>query len=248
MDRDTRDLGQRLEALASLGDPVRRALYLHVASQSEPVSRDEAATAAGITRTLAAYHLDKLAAAGLLDVRFERRTGRAGPGAGRPAKLYLRAREPIEIAVPARSYELIAQLLATAVDADDAGAAQSALSRAAHDYGLGLRPASRRTGNRTGSDTPGDAMRVLRALLGEHGFEPYEDNGAVRLRNCPFDRLASQHRALVCGANLALIEGLIEGQKLTGVQAFLDPRSGECCVVTTVAGPAREAREAWSAG
>jgi DNA-binding transcriptional ArsR family regulator len=77
------------------------------------MGRDEAAAAVGVSRALAAYHLDKLAEAGLLDTRFQRRTGRAGPGAGRPAKFYLRSRSPVEVALPARNYQLIAELLAT---------------------------------------------------------------------------------------------------------------------------------------
>src|SRR6266576_1962472 len=74
-----------LRVLGSLTDATRRRIYEHVARQAAPVSRDEAAAAAGVGRTLAAYHLDRLAAEGLLSVSYERRTGRRGPGAGRPA-------------------------------------------------------------------------------------------------------------------------------------------------------------------
>jgi predicted ArsR family transcriptional regulator len=115
---DYPDLERRLVALASLVDPVRRALYQCVVARDEEMGRDEAAAAVGVSRALAAYHLDKLAEAGLLDTRFQRRTGRAWPAAGRPAKLYLRSRSPIEVALPARNYQLIAQLLAHAVQAD----------------------------------------------------------------------------------------------------------------------------------
>src|SRR6266508_2457938 len=118
MEQHTPGLDQRLDALASLGDPVRRALYKYVIDRGLAVGRDEAAAAAGISRSLAAYHLDKLVDAGLLDTRFERRTGRRGPGAGRTAKLYLRAREPVAITLPVRDYEAIALLLASAVEAD----------------------------------------------------------------------------------------------------------------------------------
>jgi predicted ArsR family transcriptional regulator len=228
VEHDTPDLDRRLDALATLGDPVRRTLYHYVVGHADPVSRDEAADAMGISRSLAAYHLDKLAAAGLLDTRFQRRTGRSGPGAGRPAKLYLRAREPVEITVPVRAYELIARLLADAVAADDSGAAAAALNRAARAHGLGL--AAPETG-----DVPDGARPALRTFLTSQGYEPYEDDGVTRLRNCPFDRLAERHRELVCGANLALVEALIEAHGLVGVRAALDPRPGECCVVVTAA-------------
>ncbi|HEX5881251.1 MAG TPA: winged helix-turn-helix domain-containing protein [Actinomycetota bacterium] len=100
------DLDQRLAALASLGDPLRRELYSCVTGRDGGVGRDEAAAAVGVSRALAAYHLDKLVDAGLLDTRFERRTGRRGPrggpdgqavppvrhpGRGRPARPGLRA-------------------------------------------------------------------------------------------------------------------------------------------------------------
>ena len=57
-----------LEKLAPLADKVRRRLYEHVVAQGAPVDRDAAAGALGIGRPLAAFHLDRLAEAGLLDV------------------------------------------------------------------------------------------------------------------------------------------------------------------------------------
>ena len=78
-------------ALSALGDPTRRRAYDYVSAQGGPAGRDEVATALGIGRTLAAYHLDRLAKEGLLSVAYARRWGRTGPGAGRPAKLYERA-------------------------------------------------------------------------------------------------------------------------------------------------------------
>ena len=83
---DPSDIDQQLTGLAGLGDPTRRALYRYVAERGVPVSRDEAAQAVGISRPLAAYHLDKLIDDGLLEPRYHRRSSRRGPGAGRPAK------------------------------------------------------------------------------------------------------------------------------------------------------------------
>jgi predicted ArsR family transcriptional regulator len=181
------------------------------------VGRDEAAATVGVSRSLAAYHLDKLVEAGLLDTRFERRTGRRGPGAGRTAKLYLRSATPVEVALPARDYGLIAELLARAVDADPSGGARVELDRAAR--AMGAEVAAGR----------GDAATV-RSLLADQGYEPYEDEGALRLGNCPFDRLAETHRDLVCRANLAFMEGLLEGGRHGGLRAVLEPRLGRCCV------------------
>jgi predicted ArsR family transcriptional regulator len=211
------ELDRRLAALASLGDPLRRALYRSVTSRDGGVGRDEAAAAVGVSRALAAYHLDKLVEAGMLETRFERRTGRRGPGAGRTAKLYLRSASPVEVALPARDYELMAGLLARAVEADPSGGAGSALDRAAR--AMGAEVAAER----------GDDAEVA-SVLDDRGYEPYQDQGVLRLRNCPFGRLAEAHRDLVCHANLAFMEGLLDGLGRGGLRAVLEPRPGRCCV------------------
>jgi predicted ArsR family transcriptional regulator len=211
------ELDRRLAALASLGDPLRRALYRSVTGRDGGVGRDEAAAAVGVSRALAAYHLDKLVEAGLLDIRFERRTGRRGPGAGRTAKLYLRSASPVEVALPARDYELMAGLLARAVEADPSGGAGTALDRAAR--AMGTEVAAER----------GDDAEVA-SVLADRGYEPYQDEGVLRLRNCPFGRLAEAHRDLVCHANLAFMEGLLDGLGRGGLRAVLEPRPGRCCV------------------
>jgi predicted ArsR family transcriptional regulator len=214
---DQPGLDKRLAALASLGDPLRRELYHCVTGRDDGVGRDEAAAAVGVSRALAAYHLDKLVDAGLLDIRFERRTGRRGPGAGRTAKLYLRSATPVEVALPARDFELIAGLLAYAVEADPSGGSRAALQRAARALGAEVAAGGR-------DDT------TVRSLLAERGYEPYEDSGVLRLRNCPFGRLAETHRELVCHANLAFMEGLLQGHRRGGLRAALEPRPGRCCV------------------
>src|SRR5215813_12899059 len=114
-------LADRLAAIALLDDPVRRRLYDYVASGPGPVGRDAAADALGMPRSTAAFHLDRLAEAGLLSVEFRRLTGRSGPGAGRPAKLYSRAERDLEVSFPQRRYDLAADVLAAAIEAADDG-------------------------------------------------------------------------------------------------------------------------------
>ena len=207
---------RRVDRLGGLVDPVRRELYRFVAGSPALVSRDEAAAAAGVSRSLAAYHLDRLARDGLLEVSYERRSGRSGPGAGRPAKLYGRAAGEITVSVPPRDYELAARLLAAAVDAGDAEPVRTALTAAA-----------KATGRAMGADAR-SGRRTLVEVLDEHGYEPVtEDGGEVRLRNCPFHLLAEEHRTLVCGMNVAMLGGASTG---TGYRARLDPEPGWCCV------------------
>jgi predicted ArsR family transcriptional regulator len=201
-----------LAALTSLGDTTRRRVYEHVAAQAGPVSRDEVAREAGIGRTLAAYHLDRLAGEGLLEVTYERRSGRSGPGAGRPAKLYARAQREVSVNVPPRDYPLAARLLADAAADDPDGHVQRSLLAAAE---------------RLGHEIAGEAgKRELEALLRERGYEPYDDEGVVRMRNCPFHAVAQRQPELVCGMNLALLRGVCGSD----VTACLEPAPGRCCV------------------
>ncbi|HEY6887451.1 MAG TPA: hypothetical protein VI300_06720 [Solirubrobacter sp.] len=201
-----------LGALSSLGDATRRRIYELVAAETAPVSREDVAAAAGIGRTLAAYHLDRLAAEGLLTVTHERRTGRTGPGAGRPAKLYARSEQELAVSVPPRDYHLAARLLADAAAADTEGHTRRALTAAAE-----------RLGHELASETT-----AIELLLRERGYEPYEDEpGVTRLRNCPFHAVAQRQPEVVCDMNLALLGGLVDGRGLT---AALEPGPGRCCV------------------
>ena len=224
---------QQLAGLSGLRDPLRRALYRHVAERGIPVSRDDAASAVGISRPLAAYHLDKLVDDGLLEARYQRRGRRQGPGAGRPAKHYVRAASQIELSLPARDYAALAELLAVAVEADSSGAARDAFNHAASALGAVLATDAARTTTAGGS--PAQVLAGLRQMLADRGYEPYVDaDGAIRLRNCPFDRIAAHHRQLVCGANRAMLQALAD--HLGGespVRAVLDPEPGRCCVVLT---------------
>lgn len=204
-------------AFATLGDERRRRLYDHVVAQRRPVGRDEAAAAVGIGRPLAAYHLDKLAEVGLLDVVFARPPGRGGPGAGRPAKQYVRAEEPLAAQTPARDYAFVAQVLAEAV-ARTGPALREAARELAREEG------------RTLGTTLGSAAG-LEVELTARGYEPHHDpDGALRLGNCPFYAVASTHPELVCGLNQAFVEGLLESAGAGDQVAELDPCAGCCCV------------------
>lgn len=207
-----------MQAVAVLEEPTRRRLYDHVVSQPEPVSRDEAATALAIPRNTAAFHLDKLAAEGLLTVVFERRTGRTGPGAGRPAKLYRRSDQQIEVSLPERQYDVAGHLLASALeDAETSGESpRLALERQARQYGDSL-----------GRDA---RSHPLIHLLEAHGFEPRQDGTAIALANCPFHALAANHTALVCNMTLCLVSGLLTGYGDTDLRAHLKPQPHHCCV------------------
>lgn len=217
---------RHIAGIAALGEPVRRALYFYVVDRGGAVSRDQAARGTGVSRALAAFHLDKLVAAGLLATEFRRLTGRSGPGAGRPAKLYRRSEEQLAVSLPPRSYALAAELFAEALERD--GTTARDLGRVARAFGQRL-GREMRDGARRGA-TRRRPLQAARAAVELLGFEPAADGAGVRLRNCPFHALAQRHRALVCGANHAMLQGLLSGLGATGVEAVLDPQPGMCCV------------------
>jgi predicted ArsR family transcriptional regulator len=204
-------------AVAALDEPNRRKLYDFVVRQTAPISKDEASEAIGLPRTTAAFHLDKLVEMGLLDVLHERRSGRTGPGAGRPAKLYRRSGEQIEVSLPDRRYEAASHLLTDALlEAETTGEpAREILNRRAYEWGADL-----------AAEADGDVVRALEDL----GFEPQPEGGTILLGNCPFHSLAQKHTQLVCGMNLCLVSGILDGIAARSHTASLDPSPGHCCV------------------
>jgi predicted ArsR family transcriptional regulator len=217
-----------IERLALLEDPVRRALYKHLVRRGEYVGRDEAAAALGIARGLAAFHLDKLADEGLLEVTYQRPDGRTGAGAGRPSKLYRRSRQQISVTIPARDYQLLAELFARAMDGGPPGEVGERLEHVARDTGVALSAEARRMAGRRPSRRR--LVEVGLEVLWRHGFEPHMRDGKVTLRNCPFNAISSAHRSLVCPMNLALMAGFVSGLNVTGVAAVCLPAENGCCV------------------
>ena len=219
-----------MAGLASLAEPTRRALYLYVCAQDRPVSRDEAAAGVGVPRHRAKFHLDRLVDDGLLETEFARRTGRQGPGAGRPAKFYRRGARELAVTLPERRYELAGQLMARAISeaqGEELPVAET-LQRAARERGRARAGRS----ERKGGEIPVCAvlLAAARGVLDDEGYETRTDPAGLTLANCPFRALATEHTALVCGMNLAIMEGLLERLDRLRYAAVLDPADGRCCV------------------
>jgi predicted ArsR family transcriptional regulator len=230
------EFAAQVRGVGALAEPARRALYLYVVAQPEPVGRDQAAAAAGLPRHTAKFHLDKLVADGLLDTEYRRLSGRRGPGAGRPTKLYRRSSRQVTVTLPPRHYDLAGQILAAAVEdaARDGIPVLQAVQRAAVDAGrrLGAAPRPRDGGSSAALDDSA-ALDLVAAVLDAHGYEPRVDGDRVVLANCPFHTLAREHTALVCGMNLHLITALLDELGHRDVQAGLDPAPQRCCVTLT---------------
>lgn len=220
----------QIGAVALLDEPNRRRIFEFVSGSREAVGRDDTAAALGISRELAAFHLDRLVTVGLLETEYRRRSGRGGPGAGRPAKLYRRTNREVAVSIPPRRYEHVADVFAEGLDrlADTSGA--DAVADVAREHGTDLGVEARRNAGPRPS-----RRRLLTALLDllrRAGYEPDVDpaSGAVSLRNCPYNALVANHRELTCSMNLAWAQGVSTAMDAR-LRPELAPKPGYCCVV-----------------
>jgi predicted ArsR family transcriptional regulator len=226
---DQTETEERIASFSSLADPTRRRLYLYAISRPEGAGRDEAAEATGISRGLAAFHLDRLINDGLLVADYRRLTGRTGPGAGRPAKIYRRSARELSFSVPQRNHALLARLFAQAMTSTTSDTPLNALLAAANELGVSLGNEARKAaGARAGRER---LLEAAAGVLQENGFEPRTvGSDCLVLGNCPFSPLAREYTDLVCQANLALMQGLASGLRIKGVEAVLELQPDRCCV------------------
>ncbi len=224
-----------MDRLDAIGEPGLRAALLYVRGSQTAVSADEAALALGVHRSVARSRLERLAMAGLLDTSFARRSGRSGPGAGRPAKLYSPAPESAVLEFPPRHFPaLVARLL----DAVPAEGRQEALRRAGEDFGrelakaAGLRPRLRVSEGLEG------ACSAVRSLGFHASLDRVEEKTAViTTPTCPLRPLVAE-RADAAEIDRGMWAGLVEqgirGVRSTAVECETHScleGSGACAVV-----------------
>lgn len=221
---------RQVVSVASLGEPLRRQLYQYVIAHEGPVSREQAAAGLGVARHAAKFHLDKLEEDGLLETDYSRPPGRSGPGAGRPAKLYRRSSAEISLSLPERRYDLAGRVMAEAITTSIQRSVPipESLRDAAGGIGRGLGEQARSGAARRSSVA--DAQHNVRDVLADLGFEPRARLADTTLANCPFHALAADYTELVCGMNLDLITGVLDGLGETRLRARLDPAPDRCCV------------------
>lgn|SRR3954467_3940349 len=217
-----------IRAAAALAEDVRHRLYAFTRAARRPVTREEAAAAVGISRKLAAFHLDKLVAVGLLHYRF----GGGGPArVGRRPKVYEPADTDIQVSIPARRHDVLAGILVEALLTEQQhGTAKAAAAHAAHELGL-TAAAAVRDRVEPGRMEAERALSLAEEIVSAYGFEPDRvATGCIRLRNCPFHPIVQRAPQLVCQLNHAFMVGVTEGLQAAAVDAVLAPVAGECCV------------------
>lgn len=216
------DLAAQASGIGALADATRRLLYEYVVAQRDAVGREQAARALSLPAHTASHHLDRLVEGGLLVAEYRRLSGRTGPGAGRPSKLYRRSDREITVSLPPRRYDLVGAILAAAVEQAGTGTPLAeALADSAHREGEVL-------GRAAGADAAD--LHALSATLAGQGYEPHVTDDEVVLVNCPFDALAQRHTALICGVNQSFVQGVADGLGCADVAARLEPEAGHCCV------------------
>ncbi|MFE9438533.1 helix-turn-helix transcriptional regulator [Streptomyces sp. NPDC006602] len=234
---------ENVEAVSVLADDLRRRMYGFIRRARRPVTREEAAGDAGISTKLAAFHLDKLVAAGLLRSRYD------SPGGirrvGRKPKVYEPTDTDIRISIPERRPDVLAEILVDAILAEQPGEdARSAALRTARRRGEEL-GAAERARSRPGRLGPERSLTLTETTLEQHGFEPHREAPTeLRLLNCPFHPLAARSPELVCGINHAFLDGFLTGLQTAGIDAVLAPRPGRCCVELRAASGGHSTQEA----
>jgi predicted ArsR family transcriptional regulator len=204
-----------MDRLDGIGLPELRAALLYVRGSEAPVSADDAALALGVHRSAARARLERLTSAGLLEASFERRSGRSGPGAGRPAKLYSPAPESEALEFPPRYLSVLVSRLFDEIPSDRR---EEALRRAGADFGreLGRTAALRPTLRRA------EGLRAVCSAMRSLGFQAsldrIEDKKAViDTPTCPLRPLVTE-RAEAAHIDRGMWAGLVE-HALRGVRA-----------------------------
>jgi predicted ArsR family transcriptional regulator len=211
---------RRIAAVASLGDENRRKLFGFVSSSAGPVGRDEAVAALEIPRSTASFQLDRLVQDGVLTVEFRNLGGKAGPGSGRPAKLYRPAQPELGASVPDRNYDLAGELMAAAIERSSAAGEPVRDALLATSYAKGLEMA--------------EGSHSLEDFLSAEGYLPDPDGaGGFALRNCPFHRLADGHADVVCAMNGAFLTGAAAGCGVAEDRIVGNNAAGQCCARVT---------------
>jgi predicted ArsR family transcriptional regulator len=214
-----------VDTLQAIGDPELRRVLLHARSSGTSITVDELALDLGIHRNVARSRLDRLVAASLLHVHFERRTGRTGPGAGRPARLYSVAPELASVEFPPHGYEGLLGLLISSLP-------RRGLSRQLHAVGVAFGEDLARSMSLRPARTLPEAVEEVCRALGELGFHAAVDGGGddeawIRTATCPLRPLVGAN-AEAMSIDRGMWTGLVASALEDVAAGSLDCRQCDC--------------------
>jgi predicted ArsR family transcriptional regulator len=224
------------ELTATFGDGTRRAVYLFVRDHADGVTAAEVAAHAGVHPNVARHHLDKLAAAGFVEIA-DRADASGARSAGRPSKRYVATAKQVAVSMPFRDDRLLVDLLLTTLTTMPADRAESMAEAAGRQYGRRLAAAA---GDPDAAVVPSrhEMLTAVAAALTGHGFDADADvaSDEIVARNCPFGEIAEQFPHVVCALDNGMVQGMLEGM-LGGSDAAPDtqrtasrPRGDDACV------------------
>lgn len=197
-------------ALGALRDFTRRDILLRFYAERKPRSVDEVAKAAGIHRSVAFDHLERLVGLGYLEV--ERRRGLPG----KPAKIYRLSAGPVQISHPMRRYDVLAEGLAIAFQSlGESGGHAARQAGRAHGEKLA----------RPGARSSLAALEPMREMGAEYEVGP---GGSVVCSNCLFAEVC-RRAPVICVFHAGLIQGLLERSGLPADVEALGWRDPDGC-------------------
>ena len=231
---DTKLFDQQVGSLtSSLGDATRRGIYISVREAPEAVTAAQISELFEIHTNVARHHLDKLVADGYLQVTHRRRSGKQGPGAGRPAKHYEPTAKEVQVQFPARRFDLLAELLVRVVQRVAPDDAARIAEEVGYEYG---REIAAEIGLPRDAGFEVAVQAVARAMMGV-GFdiEPGTDTQTLVTHFCPFGQTALDHPDIVCKLDQGIVKGLLEETQQGGAPEVIPHHeAGEDCVTRVV--------------
>ena len=204
------EFGAAVAAVTSaFGDPTRRDIYLFVRSSPDGAKAAEVAEHFELHPNVARHHLEKLAAGSYLDVELERHVS-----AGRPSKRYRAARGTAEthLSFPPKRDDLLATLLARALERLPVDEARALAEEVGYDYGRSI---AQRMEPTEGHRSVKAAVASVADALTAHGFAAHaEERGNLLTlvsEHCPFGEAAQRWPHVLCAVDTGMVRGMLEG-------------------------------------
>jgi predicted ArsR family transcriptional regulator len=208
---DADDFSAAVSAVTSaFGDPTRRDIYLAIRETAAGVTATEVAERFALHPNVARHHLEKLSAGGYVTVDVHRADG--ARAAGRPSKRYRIAEQDTVLSFPPRRDDLLATLLARALDVLPPDQAEAMAEEVGFDYGKTL---AARMAPSEGHRSVKAALATVAEALTAHGFASHAESKGAALtivsEHCPFGAAAQAYPHVVCAVDRGLIRGLMSG-------------------------------------